>query len=267
MTEGPGSKKSLAIVAAAAFALGILAALSITFLLTNQKSSAPSDDEASRYATSPHSPGRGVPEEEQEEAAPPPVAPGGPAMPTDRDEARRRRRADLDRQAEEYLDRFSKMMNRMLHGANAFGPQDKLFKDLEEMEKKFYERMEQRKQQIQPSEEDEEPAQPGGSVQFFSTGAPDVTSSEDENNYYFDVTVEGYEKDSVKIRIDENVVTVQGRMTRATGSGDTGSGGIQFSFSSSFERSFPVPPKGDASKAEMSPEKGKIVVKIPKKKG
>lgn len=100
----------------------------------------------------------------------------------------------------------------------------------------------------------------GGGGQVFEMNSADFSEREDEKFVYYDLDVKGMTPQDLKVNVEDGQVSVSGRLEKKTDEG--GSPAI---ISSSFQRSFPVPPNVVAEKFELEQEGAKIVIKFPKR--
>lgn len=94
---------------------------------------------------------------------------------------------------------------------------------------------------------------------FHSEDAPQISTREDKNFVYYDVALPGVDGSSVDASVQNGQVTITGQMKKQT-SGP----GVNSFFSSSFQRSVPVPPHTDPKGMDIANEKDKLVLKFPK---
>lgn len=98
----------------------------------------------------------------------------------------------------------------------------------------------------------------------FGGGQPgDIQTREDDKFVYYDVFVKGLSKEKVDIRVEDGQITVSGTVRNESNDESEGTASSFFS-SSTFHRSFPVPPNVDSGKVQMEQQGDKIVVKFPK---
>ena len=98
----------------------------------------------------------------------------------------------------------------------------------------------------------------GGSAQDFQT-------REDEDFIYYDIEVEGLNGQDVNVKIENKNVTVAGNIQKTEEKEDQGFKRKE-SYSSSFQRRFPVPGDVDSDNAQVDVKKERIIIKFPKLK-
>lgn len=96
---------------------------------------------------------------------------------------------------------------------------------------------------------------PRGFQGGFSISSPDLT--EDEDQYRLEIALQGLQPKNFNIQVEKNHLRLQGSLVREEGGG---------SISSSFSRTFPVPPDVDADRIQIENQKDRLVVILPKKK-
>lgn len=98
---------------------------------------------------------------------------------------------------------------------------------------------------------------------FGGGSVSDIKQREDDKHVYYEIQLNGVEGESVRTRVEDGRLTITGEVRKEEGkAGEDGS--TRSFYSSSFVRSFPLPEGVDAEKMEMTTEKNKIVVKLPK---
>ena len=93
------------------------------------------------------------------------------------------------------------------------------------------------------------------SGRFGGGNVDEIHSHEDDQYIYYEIKVEDLESTSINAKVEQGYITITG----TTKKGDENS-----HFSSSFQRSFPVPYGVDENKMEMSSEEDKVIIKFPK---
>lgn len=88
-----------------------------------------------------------------------------------------------------------------------------------------------------------------------------MTQREDDQYIYYEVPLRGLKEEKLDVQVSQGQVTISGKVEKKSEE----KGNSTF-FSSSFHRSFPVPPGVDAEHLQVEPEKDKFVIKFPKKK-
>lgn len=89
----------------------------------------------------------------------------------------------------------------------------------------------------------------------FNTSAQ-IKAREDKENVYYDIFLDGYEKESIKVRVQGDVLTLTGEVNKKTE--DT-------VVTSTFTRSMSVPPGVDAEKVSIDTKKDRITLTFPRK--
>lgn len=97
------------------------------------------------------------------------------------------------------------------------------------------------------------------SVQMVEMDSSDIRSREDDQFYYYDITAKGIDQGKLNVRANRGQIEISGQIE--TKEGDAQS---QHIFSSTFERSFPIPQNADAGNLKVENENGIITLKIPK---
>lgn len=150
--------------------------------------------------------------------------------------------------------------------------QNKLFQNFDSLfDKKFFDhsdpfdemkRMRERMQKYFDNRDTSNPFDSWFGDRFGGGSVEDISKREDENFVYYDIRIPLSDGTSVKTTVENGYLTITGEVTRDQGSTDTNSS----FFSSTFKRTFPLPPNVDATKMQSSHEKDKFVVKFPKVK-
>lgn len=83
---------------------------------------------------------------------------------------------------------------------------------------------------------------------------------EDDAYVYYDILINDLAKSKIETQVENGYVTITGE-TRSAGEGDSS----VRSFTSRFQRTFPVPENVDPEKMEMVTEEGKLTLKFPKR--
>jgi HSP20 family protein len=100
------------------------------------------------------------------------------------------------------------------------------------------------------------------------TFAPDADYEETEDNIVLKFDMPGMEKDRIKVRVEDSVLTVEGERKSEQKTGDESQGfyssEIQYG---SYSRSMSLPPYADGDKVQANYANGVLTVTIPKKKG
>jgi HSP20 family molecular chaperone IbpA len=90
-------------------------------------------------------------------------------------------------------------------------------------------------------------------------GSPDIQKSETPDAIIYELALNGIDPASVKVAIQEGQMSISGSQTR-----QPSPGGVQFQMHSQFHQSFPIPPGVDPKKLQVSQEKGKIRIRLPR---
>jgi len=88
---------------------------------------------------------------------------------------------------------------------------------------------------------------------------PKIHEREDKDYVYYDISTRDIGKDKLKVRVADGQISVSGQIEK--NSDDDGNSAF---FSSSFHRSFPVPPEVDANKVQMEQNQDQLTLKFPK---
>lgn len=94
---------------------------------------------------------------------------------------------------------------------------------------------------------------------FGGGDAGNIKQREDDHFVYYDISIEGLKHEEVNVKVENGQLSISGQVEKKTQEGDSGT-----FLSSSFHRSFPVPPSVDTNKVQMEQKDGKIIVKFPK---
>jgi HSP20 family molecular chaperone IbpA len=86
-----------------------------------------------------------------------------------------------------------------------------------------------------------------------------VTEREDENFYYYDLEVGSSENNKIEVNVKDNYLMLSGTIEKVDGNS---------SFTSSFNKSFPIPADADASLLEVdsNSKENFLIIKVPRKK-
>lgn len=95
----------------------------------------------------------------------------------------------------------------------------------------------------------------------FGGNISDISQREDQDNIYYDISVDGIGDSKVNTQVKNGYVIITGEIKKEK-NGDKAKSLMQ----SSFQRTFPVPKNVDADHLEMIMETGKITFRFPKKK-
>ena len=90
-------------------------------------------------------------------------------------------------------------------------------------------------------------------------GSPDIQKSETSDAVIYELALNGIDPASVKVAIQEGQMSISGSQTS-----QPSPGGVQFQMHSQFQQSFPIPPGVDPKKLQVTQEKGKIRVRLPR---
>ncbi|HCZ06700.1 MAG: hypothetical protein PWP37_1054 [Thermotogota bacterium] len=93
---------------------------------------------------------------------------------------------------------------------------------------------------------------------------PDVDIYEDEDKIYIEVEVPGMSKEDVKVKIEDNVLTISGEKKHEKETKKRNYHVVERSYGT-FQRSFALPDYADTEKIKASYDKGVLKVEIPKK--
>jgi HSP20 family molecular chaperone IbpA len=94
---------------------------------------------------------------------------------------------------------------------------------------------------------------------FGGGDAGDIKKREDKNFIYYDIAIKGVDKRNFNFKIADGQISISGQVENK--SEENGNGTY---FSSSFHRSFPVPPDVDAKKVQVEQDKDLVTLKFPK---
>jgi HSP20 family protein len=101
---------------------------------------------------------------------------------------------------------------------------------------------------------------------FGGGNTTDIEVREDDKFVYYEIEVDGFNKEGLKIDIENNTVTLSGEI-EVVNETTREDGGISRSKSlSKFHRSFPAPKGVDTYKAKIEIKDKKVVIKFPKDK-
>lgn len=97
---------------------------------------------------------------------------------------------------------------------------------------------------------------------FGGGRAGDITQREDDHYIYYDVSVQGLKPEKVNVKVENGQLSIYGQVEKK--SDEAGSSSY---FSSSFHRSFPVPPNVESAKLQIEQKENMLIVKLPKLEG
>ncbi len=99
----------------------------------------------------------------------------------------------------------------------------------------------------------------------FGGSMGEIKSHEDKNSVYYELDIDNINKESLNIKVENNIVKISGKTEILTQKedGKTKSKSIQ---SGQFQRSYPVPDNVDASKVIIESKDNKVILKFPKTK-
>jgi HSP20 family molecular chaperone IbpA len=97
---------------------------------------------------------------------------------------------------------------------------------------------------------------------FGGGDAGEIKKREDTDFIYYDIAVKDVGKDKLNVRVANGQIEISGQIEKR--SDDNGQGTY---FSSSFHRSFPLPPDVDGNKVQMEQNKDLLTLKFPKTSG
>jgi len=98
---------------------------------------------------------------------------------------------------------------------------------------------------------------------FGGGSAGEVKKREDEKSVYFDVTIKDVDPKKINIKVENGQIQISGTVEKKVEKKSENGDEASYS-SSSFHRSFPVPPQVDASKVQIDQQGDKLVLKFPK---
>jgi len=126
-----------------------------------------------------------------------------------------------------------------------------------------FEEMRKMRQQMMKQFEDDElqdgPFDSWFKKRFGGGNVGDIKKHEDEKFIYYDIAMAGVNKENLKIKVGDGQITISGRQEKQSEEGNSSN-----FMSSTFQRSFPVPPNVDGNKVKIEQEKDKLVLKFPK---
>lgn len=96
---------------------------------------------------------------------------------------------------------------------------------------------------------------------FGGGNVEEITKREDNDFVYYDVKVSGLDQDKVKVSVSNGLISISGKTEKKSDAGNTSN-----YYSSTFNRSFPLPPNVEETKVQMEQEKDKVIIKFPKTK-
>lgn len=94
---------------------------------------------------------------------------------------------------------------------------------------------------------------------FGGGNVGEVQKREDSKFVYYDIHIEGLDKDKLKFNVEDGQINISGQTEKKSEENQS-----QTYFSSSFRRSFPVPHGVDASKMQLDQTKDVLTLKFPK---
>jgi HSP20 family molecular chaperone IbpA len=94
---------------------------------------------------------------------------------------------------------------------------------------------------------------------FGGGSVGEIKKREDKDFIYYDVAIKGLNKENLKVNVTNGQVAISGQAEQKSEE----NGSKSFS-SSSFHRSFPVPPDADSSKVQMDQSMDLLTLKFPK---
>lgn len=94
-----------------------------------------------------------------------------------------------------------------------------------------------------------------GSSLWQPSSGPEFHTREDDKNIYYEFSMENLSKDSMSVRVENNMIVLEGTENKKS---------FGANISSSFYKSFPAPENVDISKVQMDYENNKLIVKFPK---
>lgn len=101
-----------------------------------------------------------------------------------------------------------------------------------------------------------------------STLSPNADYDETEDKVVLHFDMPGLDKDKIKVRVENGMLTVEGERKSEKESGDVSGGFYKSEVRyGSYSRSMSLPPNVDGDKVEASYDKGILTVTFPKKKG
>jgi HSP20 family molecular chaperone IbpA len=122
-----------------------------------------------------------------------------------------------------------------------------------------------RKQMLKQLPSDEDMDEDQFNLSFHEDGidqlnSGQMTQREDDQFVYYEVPLRGLKEEKLDVQVSQGQVTISGKTEKKTE--EKGSATY---FSSSFHRSFPVPPGVDAEHLQVEPSQDRFVIKFPKK--
>jgi HSP20 family molecular chaperone IbpA len=87
----------------------------------------------------------------------------------------------------------------------------------------------------------------------------EIKRREDKDFVYYDIGIEGIEKKNFNFKIADGQISISGQAERKAEENGTGT-----YFSSTFHRSFPVPPNVDAKRVQVEQDKDRVTLKFPR---
>lgn len=85
----------------------------------------------------------------------------------------------------------------------------------------------------------------------------EVKRHEDDRYIYYEIKIKDLNRENLKVKVVNRQINISGHLEKKTDEGKS-------VFTSSFHRSFPVPPEVDADQVQIDGDNDKIIVKFPK---
>ncbi len=96
-------------------------------------------------------------------------------------------------------------------------------------------------------------------IQMSDMDPNEIRSREDDQNYYFDIVAKGIDQGKLNVKTSRGQIEISGQIESKEGDNQN-----QHIYSSTFERSFPIPPNADAGNLKVENANGIMTLKIPK---
>lgn len=96
-------------------------------------------------------------------------------------------------------------------------------------------------------------------MQMPDMDSNEIRSREDDQNYYFDIVAKGIDQGKLNVKTSRGQIEISGQIESKEGDDQN-----QHIYSSTFERSFPIPPNADAGNLKVENANGIMTLKIPK---